>query len=70
MPRLSTTDPSSFSQPELVKINHIDLDWGVNFTDKVISGSAQIQFVILAKFIEEIVSCDYPRGQFNPIFSS
>lgn len=56
MPRLSTTDPSSFSQPELVKIEHIDLDWGVNFTEKVISGSAQIQFIILAKFIEEIVS--------------
>lgn len=64
MPRLSTTDPSSFSQPEFVKINHIDLDWGVNFTEKVISGSAQIQFVILAKFIEEIVSWNRLLGRF------
>lgn len=56
MPRLSTTDPSSYSQPEFVKINHIDLDWNVNFNDKIIIGSAQIQFIILAKFIEEIVS--------------
>lgn len=56
MPRLSTTDPSSYSQPELVKISHIDLDWNINFADKVIDGSATIQFIILAKFIEEIVS--------------
>ena len=56
MPRLSTVDPSSFSQPELVKIKHVDLDWLVDFGPKTISGSAQIQFIILAKFIEEIVS--------------
>lgn len=56
MPRLSTTDPSSYSQPELVKIEHVDIDWNVNFSDTTLSGSAAIQFVILAKFIEEIVS--------------
>lgn len=56
MPRLSTTDPSSYSQPELVKIEHVDLDWNISFADKVIDGSATIQFIILAKFIEEIVS--------------
>lgn len=55
MPRLSTTDPSSYSQPELLKIKHVDLDWNINFEPKTISGSAQIQFVILAKFIEEIL---------------
>jgi leukotriene-A4 hydrolase len=55
MPRLGT-DPSSYSQPDLVKIKHIDLDWTVDFSQKVISGSAQIQFIILTKFIEEIVS--------------
>jgi leukotriene-A4 hydrolase len=56
MPRLSTVDPSSYSQPEFVKIQHVDLDWNVNFTEKNLAGSATIQFLILAKFIEEIVS--------------
>ena len=50
------TDPSSYSQPELVKVQHIDLDWSVNFNEKVLSGTATIKFLILAKFIEEIVS--------------
>lgn len=56
MPRLSTTDPSSYSQPEFVKITHVDLDWSIDFEQKIINGSALIQFTILAKFIEEIVS--------------
>jgi hypothetical protein len=56
MPRLSTTDPSSYSQPELIKIKHIDLDWSIDFGTKTISGFSTIQFVILTKFIEEIVS--------------
>lgn len=56
MPRLSTTDPSSYSQPELVKIKHIDIDWTIDFGTKRISGFSTIQFVILTKFIEEIVS--------------
>lgn len=56
MPRLSEVDPSSYSQPQYVKIDHVDLDWNVNFSEKIISGSASIQFIILAKFIEEIVS--------------
>ncbi|XP_070496460.1 leukotriene A-4 hydrolase-like isoform X1 [Chironomus tepperi] len=55
MPRLSTTDPSSYSQPELVKIKHIDIDWSVDFGTKTISGFSTIQFVILTKFIEEIL---------------
>lgn len=50
------TDPSSFSQPEFVKIQHIDLDWNVNFGESVLTGTATIKFLILAKFIEEIVS--------------
>lgn len=55
MPRLGT-DPSSFSQPDLVKIQHIDLDWSVNFAESVLAGTVTIKFLILAKFIEEIVS--------------
>lgn len=50
------TDPSSFSQPEFVKVKHIDLDWSVNFSENVLAGSATIKFLIISKFIEEIVS--------------
>lgn len=49
-------DPSSYSRPDLVKVQHIDLDWTVNFSDSVLAGTATIQFLILAKFIDEIVS--------------
>lgn len=49
-------DPSSYAQPELVKVQHIDLDWNVNFGESVLAGTATIKFLILAKFIEEIVS--------------
>lgn len=50
------TDPSSYSQPELVQVKHIDLDWSVNFTENIIAGSATIKFLIIAKTIEQIVS--------------
>lgn len=49
-------DPSSYSQPDLVKVQHIDLDWTVNFSESVLTGVATIKFLIVAKFIEEIVS--------------
>lgn len=55
MPRLGT-DPSSFSQPDLVKIQHIDLVWSVDFAESVLAGTVTLKFLILAKFIEEIVS--------------
>lgn len=50
------TDPSSFSQPEKLLMTHVDLDWNVNFAESVLSGTATIKFLIVAKFIEEIVS--------------
>lgn len=50
------SDPSSYSQPEFVRMTHVDLDWTVNFSDSVLAGSATIKFLIVAKFIEEIVS--------------
>lgn len=50
------TDPSSYSQPDLVKVQHIDLDWNVNFEEKLLTGTATLKFLVLAKFIEEIVS--------------
>lgn len=55
MPRLGT-DPSSYSQPELVQIQHVDLDWNVNFAENILIGAATLKFLILAKFVEEIVS--------------
>lgn len=50
------TDPSSYAQPDLVKVQHIDLNWSVNFGESVLAGTATIKFLIIAKFIEEIVS--------------
>lgn len=49
-------DPSSYSQPELVKVTHIDLDWNVNFGENILAGTATLKFLIIAKFVEEIVS--------------
>lgn len=49
-------DPSSFAQPDLVKVTHIDLDWKVNFQQKTLAGTVAIKFLIVAKAIEEIVS--------------
>jgi leukotriene-A4 hydrolase len=56
MTRLGKIDPSSYSQPELVKIEHVDLDWSVDFDNHVLRGSAVLHFKILAKSIENIVS--------------
>lgn len=49
-------DPSSYAQPDLVKVTHIDLDWSVNFQERILAGTAAIKFLIVAKAIEEIVS--------------
>ena len=57
--RLGTTDPSSYSQPEFVRMKHVDLDWRVDFGENVLDGTATIKFLIIAKFIEEIVSVSY-----------
>lgn len=53
------TDPSSYAQPDLVKVTHLDLDWTVNFDEGVLAGTATLKFLIIAKFIEEIVSSSY-----------
>ena len=57
--RLGTTDPSSYSQPELVRMKHVDLDWRVDFGENVLAGTVTIKFLIIAKFIEEIVSFSF-----------
>lgn len=57
-------DPSSYSQPDLVKVQHIDLDWSVNFNESVLVGTATIKFLILAKFIEEIVSNENDKSSY------
>jgi hypothetical protein len=54
--RLGKIDPSSYSQPEFLKIEHVDLDWTVDFDNHVLLGSAVLHFKILAKSIETIVS--------------
>lgn len=56
MTRLSTIDPNSYSQPEKVVLTHVDLTWTVNFERKIISGSADLKFKIVAsEGIEEIL---------------
>lgn len=37
---LSANDPSSFSNPDQVVINHIHLNLNVDFSNKVLNGSA------------------------------
>lgn len=54
--RLSKVDPNSYSNPEEVIIQHIDLDWTVDFTKQTLKGSAVLSFKILDKSIKEIVS--------------
>lgn len=45
--RLSKVDPNSFSESEKIITKHVDLDWDVDFTKKVIKGSATYKFKIL-----------------------
>lgn len=54
--RLSKIDPNSYSNPEEAIIDHIDLDWSVDFFKKILKGSAKLSFKILIKSIQEIVS--------------
>lgn len=54
--RLSKIDPNSYSNPEDVITQHIDLDWTVDFTKQTLKGSAKLNFKIVAKSIEHIVS--------------
>ena len=56
MPRLSANDPSSYSTPETEIITHVNLDWTVNFEEKILGGTAELHFKILASSIEKIVS--------------
>lgn len=41
---------------ENVIIEHVDIDWTVDFLEKILSGSATLYFTILAKSVEHIVS--------------
>lgn len=61
-------DPSSFAQPDLVKVTHIDLDWSVNFQQKTLAGTAAIKFLIVAKAIEEIVSKNHKYWAIDTIY--
>lgn len=54
--RLSKVDPSSYSKPENEVIEHIDLDWNIDFERHVVSGTATYSFKIIAASIETIVS--------------
>jgi leukotriene-A4 hydrolase len=52
---MGKVDPSSYSQPELIKIQHVDIDWTVDFENHVLSGSALLYFDIIAESIEDIL---------------
>lgn len=64
--RLSKIDPNSYSNSEDVVTQHVDLDWTVDFTKQTLKGSAKLNFKILAKSIEHIVS--YTFKNFNLYF--
>lgn len=42
---------------EKIVTRHVDLKWNVDFTAETISGDAVLTFDIIAKEIEQIVSC-------------
>lgn len=42
---------------EKIVTRHVDLKWNVDFTTETISGEAVLRFDIVAKEIEQIVSC-------------
>lgn len=68
--RLSNNDPSSYSTPETEIIHHVDLDWTVDFEKKVVKGTAELHFKILAKSIEQIVSrIELSNGRVLTIYS-
>lgn len=54
--RLSTVDPCSYSTPETEVIEHIDLDWFIDFERHVIGGKATYLFKIVSESVETIVS--------------
>lgn len=54
--RLSSVDPNSYSTPENEIIQHVDLDWTVDFDKKILKGNALLKFKIIAKSIKTIVS--------------
>ena len=37
-------DPCSFSSSEHFRLNHVDLDWTVDFEQQTIEGSARLSF--------------------------
>mmetsp|Transcript_32923 Transcript_32923/g.33535 ORF Transcript_32923/g.33535 Transcript_32923/m.33535 type:complete len:624 (+) Transcript_32923:135-2006(+) len=50
----STTDKSSLSNPQNAVVNHIDLDWTLDFDSKTIGGSATLSVCILLNDTREV----------------
>ncbi|XP_055686411.1 leukotriene A-4 hydrolase [Lutzomyia longipalpis] len=52
--RLSSVDPSSFSNADEVITTHVNLDWRVDFQRSVIAGSVEISMKIISSQIDQI----------------
>lgn len=56
MGRLSKIDPNSYSEPEKIVLQHVDLSWNIDFENKIITGSADLKFSIVAtEGVEEVL---------------
>lgn len=49
------SDPCSFSNPEAFLLTHVNLNWTVDFDQKVIHGNSRLSFNRLASDAKNIV---------------
>lgn len=56
MGRLSSVDPSSYSEPELITTEHSAIHWKVDFDATKLRGSVLHRFNVLSSNLENIVS--------------
>ncbi|XP_064539219.1 leukotriene A-4 hydrolase isoform X1 [Drosophila montana] len=55
MGRLSTVDPSSYSEPELITTEHSSINWKVDFEATKLRGSVLHKFNVLSSNLEKIL---------------
>lgn len=56
MGRLSSVDPSSYSEPEKITTEHTAIHWNVDFEATKLRGSVLHKFKVLSSNLESIVS--------------
>lgn len=48
-------DPTTQSNYTVVVTKHLGLDWTINFEDKIISGTAVLDLLVLKDGVEEVM---------------